>query len=413
MLKNIMQATVGVSFLVVLLGCGNSNPIPARVNSNNSQGDFRVDTLNSAKRRKMVLISNKLLQHGIDQKYELALGAMGFPPITVDLTDLARLDLSSVRTLFVPIDISKSLSSLFVDRVVREVRNGLQIYTEEDSKLSRALGVQFKGTETEVGAVLDYHHPEISILWREKALVKEIDSSGLQVYSESKTNQSPLIVGGALGQGRWLYAAASLDEANGWGYGRFPYMHEALLDWFSLQPLFSRSNLIAYLDWGYVSTENPKELAARISAKGISEVHLSAFYALSKNRELFLEFIENCHNLGILVYCWLELPTVNSEFWIAHPECREKTATEGEAQIGWRQLIALEIPRCMKSVKSEIRELLEALPWDGVDVAELYFESPVGFDAREKFTPMSKEFRDDFINHSLAAGEAGVDPIEF
>jgi hypothetical protein len=413
--KNIIQNSFSVIFFTLIYGIVWNISIPSIswAESRDAQGEVRVDASNYGKRYKMVLISNKLVPQLLDRKYQLALGAMGFPPTTVDLADLGRLDLSSVRTLIVPLDISKNISPLFVEAVVREVRKGLQVYTEEDSELSRALGVQFVGTTSEVDAILDKHHPEIEIRWREKVVVKEIGASDLKIYSEAKSNQSPLIVGGTLGQGRWLYAAVPLDEPEGWGYGRFPYVHEAFLDWFNLQPPFSRSNLIVYLDWAYVSKENPKELAARISAKGISEVHLSSFYSLSKSKEFFLEFIENCHNLGILVYSWLELPTVNSEFWIAHPECREKTATGRDAKVDWRQLIALEIPHCMAAVKSEIKTLLEAFPWDGVDVAELYFDSPTGFDARDNFTPMSDKFRDDFISHSVAAGEAGVDPIEF
>jgi hypothetical protein len=61
----------------------------------------------------------------------------------------------------------------------------------------------------------------------------------------------------------------------------------------------------------------------------------------------------------------------------------------------------------MGLVKDQLRVLLTALPWDGVDVAELYFETPDGFDDVESLTPFSDWVRMDF------ASQHAMDPRDF
>jgi hypothetical protein len=371
----------------------------ARSNASRSQLD--------RERKGVVLLMDGRSERKHDRRYEMAFGAVGFAPTRVDRGELAALDLEGLRVLIVPAELASGLSRESAQRIAREVERGLSLYTEAPSTLATLLGVSFEGPAASVQAVRDEAHPEIAIQWAEPADVLRLDAAEMRVHARAGADDRPILVSGALGAGRWLVSAIALDAPDGFGYGRLPYFHEALLAAFELTPLLSRPHLITYLDWGAVYDEDPHEVAERLAKRGVSQVHLSGWYRLERTRYFFEPFIAACHAHGVLVFAWLELPMVSTDFWDEHPECRQRTAVGTDAEVDWRKLIALEDPACMKAAKRELRELLTALPWDGVDVAELYFETPRGFDFPELFTPMS-----DWARMHYQA-EAGIDPVDF
>ncbi len=356
----------------------------------------------------VALLSDKRLQENRDRVYTSALGSVGFPPAIVDVADAASIDFKTIQALIVPFEIGNSLSEDAVKKIVEAERNGLCVCMEGQSGLSQGLGVDYLPGETAVNEIVDLRREAISLRWADKLTIREFSAKNLKVFCKDKATGAAVLAGGSLGAGRWLYSAIPLDGSKGWGYGRMPYFHEAFLDWFGLQPPFSRAKLIAYLDFETPPIDpDPFKVAAELKAHGISEIHLSAFFKLDKRRKATLALIDACHRQGILVYCWLELPFLNREFWDAHPEWREHNALGNEVAIEFRYLMALENPACMKAAKRELSGLVKDYPWDGVDVAELYFDTPIGFDAPEKFTPMCQWVRDDY------KAKTGVDPIEF
>ncbi len=116
--------------------------------------------------------------------------------------------------------------------------------------------------------------------------------------------------------------------------------------------------------------------------------------------------IDACHRQGILVYAWLELPHVSEKFWSEHPEWREKTAVLQDAQLDWRKLMNLTNRECFRAVAAGVRDLVGRFDWDGVNLAELYFESLEGMGNASRFTPMNDDVRAEF---RLVGG---FDPIE-
>src|SRR6185369_8851744 len=70
----------------------------------------------------------------------------------------------------------------------------------------------------------------------------------------------------------------------------------------------------------------------------------------------------------------------------------------------WRYVVALTDSACLKAAKANYEHLLTTYDWDGVNLAELYFESPVGSADAATFNPMHQSARDQF--HKLA----GFDP---
>jgi hypothetical protein len=359
-----------------------------------------------SERDRIVLLTTGNASQSLERPYSAALNAIGIHPETVAVTDKSRLALAEIKILIIPGEIARALDSTFVQQVVDEVHQGLCIITEGQSALAGYLGVQFLKRDFPVNSLEDSHHPDISIAWPEQMQVKEIDPKGLNVFCRDRTSEIPVLSGGSLGKGRFLYLGVPLDKPDAWGYARFPYFHEAVIEFLHVKPSLRRDRLMVYLDWGFHYTEDPESLARRLKSSGISEVHLSSWYDFERCGDFFKRFNTACHTEGMLVYSWLELPMVTREFWNVHPEWREKTATGQDARIDWRLLMALEIPECMEAVKAEIKKGIDAFDWDGIDIAELYFESPLGVEEPENFTPLSDVVRTDFRN------KYGVDPME-
>lgn len=111
----------------------------------------------------------------------------------------------------------------------------------------------------------------------------------------------------------------------------------------------------------------------------------------------YAQLIDKLHARGILAYAWLEPPLVNLKMWEDWPQCRERTADGREAIVDWRNLIALEDPGCFDAAWSYWRPFLSKFNWDGVNVAELYFEPDI--DPRNQ-TPF----------HPAALARYGSDP---
>src|SRR5947209_3770647 len=129
-------------------------------------------------------------------------------------------------------------------------------------------------------------------------------------------------------------------------------------------------------------------------------VHIAAWNADNQDPKFDYDYgalISALHARGVLAYAWLEPPFVSLRFWLEHPECREKTSTGRDAQVDWRRLIALEDPNCFRLATPVFSRVVSSWPFDGVDVAELYFEP----DTRpEDFTPF----------HPAALAKFGHDP---
>ena len=149
--------------------------------------------------------------------------------------------------------------------------------------------------------------------------------------------------------------------------------------------------------------------AERWRQAGIAALHVAAwhFYEPDAERDRYLRsLIEACHRRGILLYAWLELPHVSEKFWNDHPEWREKTAVLQDAHLDWRKLMNLNNRECVRAVAAGVGELVRRFDWDGVNLAELYFESLEGVGNASRFTPMNDDVRERFRR------ERGWDPIE-
>jgi hypothetical protein len=287
------------------------------------------------------------------------------------------------------------------------VEQGAILVLEGESPLAAAFGFR-PGAEPHamVQSVEDLRAPALRVVW-EKALelpVFEIPANA-RVFARERWRKAPLLAGYRSGAGAVLWVAAPPGPH---GYERFPYLPQALTD-LGLEPPFRSARLWAFFDSAYRTRADLDYLAARWRAAGIAALHVAAWHYWERDPEAdayLRRLIEACHRNAILVYAWFELPHVSEKFWDQHPEWREKTALRQDAQLDWRKLINLTNRPAFAAVSAGVRDLVAGFDWDGVNLAELYFESLEGVDNPARLTPMNDDVRAEFRKG------AGFDPLE-
>jgi hypothetical protein len=288
----------------------------------------------------------------------------------------------------------------------KKVSKGSYLILEGDSALAASFGFRSAGESVDVTSLVDIHRPKLSLILEKPVRVRPASiPAGAQVFTKDKWLATPLVAGLKLGAGGVLWVAANPGVH---GYERFPYLPQALTD-LGWEPPIRASRTWAFFDYSYRTHVDLDYVAPQWHKAGISALHVAAwhFYEPDPERDLYLNhLIEVCHREGIQVYAWLELPHVSEKFWADHPQWREKTAVLQDASLDWRRLMNLANPDCARAVKSGISGLLRRFDWDGVNLAELYFESLEGAANPSRFTPMNDDIRSAFRQ------EAGFDPID-
>ncbi len=175
--------------------------------------------------------------------------------------------------------------------------------------------------------------------------------------------------------GNVMWSFVRLDE--GINLERMPYLGQLLDQEFGIEPNAERRDVDLYLDPDLETNVTLEQLGKRWSAAGVARVYVAAwkFDFRTNTGYDYAEFVRVMHEFDIKVLAWLEWPHVNFSFWSQHPECREKTATGADARIFWREHVALSVPGCFEKAWEETKLVLESAPFDGVNLAELYFEA--------------------------------------
>ena len=294
---------------------------------------------------------------------------------------------ADARVLVVPKDDAARTAPLI------DAAAGRILIVEGDSPAARALGFRATDRRVRVKEVKDAHEPELAIVWKHALTLPVFEvPAGARVVAEDREHHAPLLAVRKRGSGGVLWLATSPGPQ---GYERFPYILQALAE-AGAQPLFESRRLWAFYDSAYQREVPPEELARQWRKMGLAAVHVGAwdFFESTPEADGFLRrLIEVCHDEGVLVYAWLELPHVSTAFWNSRPEWRERTATAREAAVDWRLLMNLANPECRQAVAQGVREMLARFDWDGVNLAELYFDGVEGVRRPGELTPMNDDVR--------------------
>jgi len=321
-------------------------------------------------------------------------------PQVLSSVGFARQD-SDVAKVFV-LRSATPASKQWAERVER----GAFIILEGESPVAESFGFQGGQQRVRIGSVIDARRPKLPIIWQKTLEAPRFTVPELaRVFATERWTGAPLLAGYRRGAGAVLWVTASPGDQ---GYERFPYLLHALAD-LGLEAPFRSTRLWAFFDYSYRTRVDLDYFASRWRAAGIGALHVAAwhFYEADPERDLYLNnLITACHRKGILVYAWLELPHVSEKFWNDHPEWREKTAVLQDAHLDWRKLMNITNRDCFRAVADGVKSLVGRFDWDGVNLAELYFESLEGASNPARFTPMNDDVRRQFRE------VGGFDPIE-
>ena len=293
-----------------------------------------------------------------------------------------------------------------VPQWIQRIEQGGVVVLEGQSELAAALGFTPEEKRVVVRSIVDQRAPNLPIVWETPLEIPVFDlPKDSLILAAERWEHAPVMVALHRGSGAVLWIAAPPGKE---GYERFPYLLQALND-LGVKPPFRSQRLWAFFDGSYRSRVDLDYFAERWRNAGIRALHVAGWHyyeATPESDEYLRALIEACHRKAILVYVWLELPHVSEKFWDDHPEWREKTAILQDAQLDWRKLMNLSNPDCSAAVSAGVKQLISRFDWDGVNLAELYFESLEGAANPARFTPMNQDVRDEFY------GLNGFDPIE-
>jgi hypothetical protein len=296
--------------------------------------------------------------------------------------------------------------SLVPAHLTERIEQGAIAVFEGASSAAESFGFRATKDRVSVVSLEDVHRPALRIIWEKALDLPRFDiPKTARIFAKERWTGAPVIAGFTSGRGAVLWVAANPGEH---GYERFPYIVQALTD-LGLSAPFRSARLWAFFDYAYRMRVDLDYFAARWRASGIAALQVAAwhYYDPDPERDRYVQsLIQACHRHGILVYAWIELPHVSGQFWNAHPEWREKTAVLQDAQLDWRKLMNLTNRDCFHAVSKGIKELITRFDWDGVNLAELYFESLEGAGNPARFTPMNDDVRREF------RAAQGFDPIE-
>jgi len=319
---------------------------------------------------------------------------------------LSSIGLTRVSGRPANLSIVRDITSASVPQWLRRIEQGGIVVLEGDGRLGQALGVVAGEKHVFVRSIIDQRAPKLPIVWERSVEIPVFAlPDGARVLAYERWERAPVLAVFRRGSGAVLWMAASPGAE---GYERFPYLLQALQE-LGVSPPFRSERLWAFFDGSYRSRVDLDYFAERWHKAGIGALHVAGWHYFEQNPEndeYLRKVIEACHRKAILVYVWLELPHVSEKFWADHPEWREKTALLQDAQLDWRKLMNLTNRDCFAEVSNGVSRLISRFDWDGVNLAELYFESLEGASNPARLTPMNADVREQFRK------VRGFDPLE-
>lgn len=338
----------------------------------------------------------------------LAFKSVGYSVTSGDFNDYEKNNLYNMAVVF-PEESLKKLPNEKIRKIKENIEKGQKAIIIGKSQLATDIGINVSYKKKVSSYKMNDHKDQIIEIKNGMSSYKFDTPKNFKSIAKNVGDSSDIMIVGSVKKGKVIYSGSSLAPKKGEGYEYYPLFLEVFCREFNLKPALSRNNGGVYVDIAYhIGIDTPKELARRVKMWGCNQVNIGIWASLTKeNKEYYKNIISECHNMGIKVFAWVELPMVSIDFWNAYPKWRQKTASGKDAKIDWRYLMALENEECFNAVKADLKNRINMFDFDGIDIAEIYYESPgKGFKDKSIFTPMSDSFRKEFkMNY-------GFDPKE-
>lgn len=315
-----------------------------------------------------------------------------------------KIDLQNHNLLIIPYAFIDSLKDSDYNLIEKFVADGGNLITDTKSDLAKLFNLTFSKTQIRVNRIRDKFYSEEPIAWRYFELVSKIETDDKdEVFCYDEFTHMPMLIGRKISKGKIIFINSRFDPYTQEGYSLYPYLLEYAKRYFGLRPFIRRDNLEVYFDPGFRRTFSTENLVKQWVKEGIRVIHAAGWHEYPKYTYDYKRLIDLAHANGILVYAWLEPPQVSQKFWNEHPEWREKNYLNQDVRPSWRYPVSLTDPKCVAAMNYEFKKFLEGYDWDGVNLAELYFEAAEGFKNPNLFTPMHPSAK------SLVMKKYGID----
>jgi len=331
--------------------------------------------------------------------WQQALGSVGLDVLRLQVDEFFTVP-EGANLILVPHAAAVKLKEQQILLLVRTVQNGAHLILERPSNLSAAIGITPEDSLWTVTSIVDEYYPTVAIRWSSTDTLNEFETEFDYItYASEPVSGKPVVIGGDYGNGRYLYWATYFDPDSHGGFGRFPFVMEMLRYHFGLQPLVRRDAVEIYFDPGSREDISIEDLIKLWRKNGVRIINVAGWHSYRDYIYDYGRLIELAHANAMSVYLWLELPHVSEKFWLDHPQWREQNALAADVDTSathWRRPMALNLADCRQAVMAELRATLMAHDWDGINLAELYYESAAGPADPKWFTPMNSGFRQEF-----------------
>jgi len=341
------------------------------------------------------------------RSHQSQLRYFGFIPRILRNNSVRVRALDEFTLIVAPQATARRLDREGVNALLDFVERGGILITEGRSDLAESLGFRFDGRTVAVGEVREHSLPGPTLRWSPPVEAPVFSSEGTVLLADDAAGRAPLACVRSLGRGRVLFLAVPLDDLGPFGVNRYAFYPHYLRNSLDVPFHVRRSHVEYYFDPGYRPFAGWEKLVKQWRAAGVRTVYLAAWHFYREWSFDYRYFLRLCHVHGLSVYAWFEFPQVTPLMWEEHPEWREQTATGADGLCHWRLQMNLFNPQAREAARAHMRRVLMEYDWDGVNLAELNFDTNRGAEDPSKFVPLNADVRRAFER------EAGFDPLEF
>jgi len=358
--------------------------------------------------RALILIkkSPSVEEKNNQESYISIFNIFGFSPIVHTLGTQKKFSVKDHNLIIIPNATANELMEIEMNIVLDFVEQGGILITDGQSNLARKFNLRFTEDKVSVSEIKDLTLPVENIFWPTPRLVPQISGSNITILAQDTKSHTPLALIKPFGNGRILFLSAPLDPYTPYGLSHYPYLPYYLKNELGIGFHLRSKSLEFYFDPGLRPNAIWEKLVQQWRLSGVKIIYLAAWHFYKNYQFDYKYFIDLCHRSGIAVYAWFEFPQVTHKFWSDNPDWREKDSLNRDARSGWRLQMNLYNPEVRQAAAEFFKWILLEFNWDGINFAELSYDTNKGLNDPDKFAPLNKDIRNEFKR------ETGVDAIE-